>query len=531
MGVIQLPTNAALGFGEAETNASFGPQTGPNATNDPMDGLAETASGFLEAARERRRPAEDSAFVIAAVGEARARFANLLDDDAAPDDFTARAAEDSQNLLDGLRASGGFAPSAQGLREAERRLSGLRSVFAIEAAEKHQRSRAQAFVGNLDRTVESFAVMARKRPEDAENLLADLEDAHRAAGSFLAPAAVSGRLQGARERVIEHAARGLIEQAPDLARVEIENGPMFAGLDAKRRSELAALAGLAEQDAQTRAALGAAQAEAQARAGRQAQAARLRTGIASGTAARLDIENAFTDGAIGEEARGDLTRSLEARDARAREKLGNAAMIADRLAAADGADFEGDGFDPEAIEDYYETLTPTLVELPPEERAAVEDALIVRLGGIPVPIVNTLRAGILSGEPTQEVAASQRIAKFARLSPALIEAIPEDEITRAQAVAEYASLGLPAARAVELGTERGVQKASARGMDTARGAATAADETPLDLRGKIGGGNELIDPQAILDILKQEGFDLENIGKTDEDRLIRVAGRFDPAKI
>ncbi|MEQ8193820.1 MAG: portal protein [Rhodospirillales bacterium] len=71
-----------------------------------------------------------------------------------------------------------------------------------------------------------------------------------------------------------------------------------------------------------------------------------------------------------------------------------------------------------------------MVELPPEERAAVEDDLAVRLGAVPVPVANGLRSGILSGKPEEEVAAAQRIAKLARQNPALIEAIPEAERSR-----------------------------------------------------------------------------------------------------
>ncbi|MEQ8193821.1 MAG: hypothetical protein RIB59_04965, partial [Rhodospirillales bacterium] len=101
-------------------------------------------------------------------------------------------------------------------------------------------------------------------------------------------------------------------------------------------------------------------------------------------------------------------------------------------------------------------------------------------------------------------------AKIARQNPALIEAIPEDEINRAQAVAEYASLGLPAARAVELAAQR----APAGGMDTARGAATAADETPLDLSGQIGSSRS--DRQAETDAV-QPGQEADEATETTEE--------------
>ena len=95
-----------------------------------------------------------------------------------------------------------------------------------------------------------------------------------------------------------------------------------------------------------------------------------------------------------------------------------------------------------------------MAELDPAERIGAEDDYVRDLGHLPKSLMRSLRAGMLSGEPEHEAAAALRIKTLGDHDPALIEAIPEAERTRAAAIAEFAELGLKPARAVELGDER-----------------------------------------------------------------------------
>ena len=121
-------------------------------------------------------------------------------------------------------------------------------------------------------------------------------------------------------------------------------------------------------------------------------------------------------------------------------------------------------------------VAPQRAELDPAERIGAEDDYVRNLGHLPKPLMRFLRAGMLSGEPKHEAAAALRLKTLGDHDPALIEAIPEAERTRAAAIAEFAELGLKPERAVELADERLVTVAD------------AIEEQVLDLRGQIGGG-------------------------------------------
>ena len=128
------------------------------------------------------------------------------------------------------------------------------------------------------------------------------------------------------------------------------------------------------------------------------------------------------------------------------------------------------------VEEHFAVVAPQRAELDPAERIGAEDDYVRNLGHLPKPLMRFLRAGMLSGEPKHEAAAALRLKTLGDHDPALIEAIPEAERTRAAAIAEFAELGLKPERAVELADERLVTVAD------------AIEEQVLDLRGQIGGG-------------------------------------------
>ena len=128
------------------------------------------------------------------------------------------------------------------------------------------------------------------------------------------------------------------------------------------------------------------------------------------------------------------------------------------------------------VEEHFAVVAPQRAELDPAERIGAEDDYVRNLGHLPKPLMRFLRAGMLSGEPKHEAAAALRLKTLGDHDPALIEAIPEAERTRAAAIAEFVELGLKPERAVELADERLVTVAD------------AIEEQVLDLRGQIGGG-------------------------------------------
>ena len=106
------------------------------------------------------------------------------------------------------------------------------------------------------------------------------------------------------------------------------------------------------------------------------------------------------------------------------------------------------------VEEHFAVVAPQMAELEPAERIEVEDDYVRNLGHLPKPLMQSLRAGMLSGEADQEAAAALRIKTLADHDPALVEVIPEFERARAAAIAEFAELGLKNERAVELGDDK-----------------------------------------------------------------------------
>ncbi len=75
-------------------------------------------------------------------------------------------------------------------------------------------------------------------------------------------------------------------------------------------------------------------------------------------------------------------------------------------------------------------------------------------GVLPDAIAKTLRAGLLSADPAGQAAAATRLGRLQDGNPALAFLIPANERRRAQAIAEFADLGLPPPRVVKLAEEK-----------------------------------------------------------------------------
>ena len=60
------------------------------------------------------------------------------------------------------------------------------------------------------------------------------------------------------------------------------------------------------------------------------------------------------------------------------------------------------------VEEHFAVVAPQMAELEPAERIEVEDDYVRNLGHLPKPLMQSLRAGMLSGEADQEAAAALR---------------------------------------------------------------------------------------------------------------------------
>ncbi|MCH8215008.1 MAG: hypothetical protein IIC54_13175 [Proteobacteria bacterium] len=137
----------------------------------------------------------------------------------------------------------------------------------------------------------------------------------------------------------------------------------------------------------------------------------------------------------------------------------------------------------QAVDDHYASLADALETMDPETRARFEDDYARTTGVLPGVIAKQLRAGLLSADPAGQAFAATRLDRLMDPDPDLIATIPENERARARAIAGFAGLGLPPARAVELAEEK-LSQGILPSEDLIRGDDTAAGEkdTPGDGR-------------------------------------------------
>ncbi len=138
---------------------------------------------------------------------------------------------------------------------------------------------------------------------------------------------------------------------------------------------------------------------------------------------------------IAPEEKERLARLLEEHEERERRKAADVARVTEALARGEKAD-PNDPADRAAVEAHFETVSDSLAELPPEDRAAAEDLYVEQTGVLPTPVRNALLGGLLSSDPAAQVAAAQRLARLEESDPAVSEGIPEVFHARARITAE-----------------------------------------------------------------------------------------------
>ena len=144
----------------------------------------------------------------------------------------------------------------------------------------------------------------------------------------------------------------------------------------------------------------------------------------------------------------------------------------------------------QAVDDHYAGLADALETMDPDERARFEDDYARTTGVLPEPILKQMRAGLLSADPAAQAFAATRLDRLMDPDPRLVSAIPADERRRAGAIAEFADLGLPPARAVELAEEKLADEddelAGGAGDDTLTGDVRGGSEDGIPLVGPGG---------------------------------------------
>ena len=202
--------------------------------------------------------------------------------------------------------------------------------------------------------------------------------------------------------------------------------------------------------------------------------------MSSGAASEEEVDQALETDAIGAEQHARLIGELERQAEERRRRTAGIARIAERIARGEKPD-PNDPADRAAVEAHFETVANSLAELPPEDRAAAEDAYVAQTGILPTAIRNALLGGLLSSDPSVQVAAAQRLVKLEESDSAVSEGIPEALRARARVLAAFALPGVDPQRVVEL-AEKHVQRRGA--AETVSAEKSDAGEASKDRAGK-----------------------------------------------
>ena len=423
--------------------------------------LASQAVSSFRSSLRSLQPAEDGAFLASVEAEGQRRFGRMVVDHrnkaVEGDDyigFLGSAFETEANSIIDEQRRSGARPSAGALDEARRRLDRAQVAPLGRAGILESRLRGQRLTNDLDGALMTHSLCVFDEPNDLDQALGTARGVLEGFKGILADDVLEARRTALPDQLGRAAARGMINVDPGGAVEAIEAGRLDKYLDEDARTLFTGHA-RAEFD----------QDLAEARAAEAGLGARavtlLETGITAGTRGRVEIAEAFSGGFIGAAERDRLT----AFDAIHRKSRARRADLVRAVASvAGGHDNEGftfDADDPEhadALDAFWRDDARPVFEGGDAKTNAQEFTRIMvqitsRLGAVPNALVNELRAGGLSGEPAEEVAAAGRI-KALRDEGFELREIPRDERQRAELIDEFAGIGLKPERAVELAEER-----------------------------------------------------------------------------
>lgn len=137
------------------------------------------------------------------------------------------------------------------------------------------------------------------------------------------------------------------------------------------------------------------------------------------------------------------TEAARARDAR----IQRAATASERLDPSNPEDRA-------AGSEYWDSVSEVYASEDAKAQQESELRFVERTGVLPQALENKYRGALLSKDPMVVAPAAVAITRLGALNPALVQEIPPVEVARANAIAEYALLGVAPDRAVELGDEK-----------------------------------------------------------------------------
>jgi hypothetical protein len=176
------------------------------------------------------------------------------------------------------------------------------------------------------------------------------------------------------------------------------------------------------------------------------------------------------DGAYLWQANAKATEAATFRDARIRRVT----TATERLEPSNAEDRA-------AASEYWDSVAEVYRSDDPRAQQENERRFIERTGVLPKALENKYRGALLSKEPAVVVQGATAIARLASQNSALVDGIPAEEVRRAQAIYDYASLDIAPDRAVELGDEKAAAESIQSAGSTRPGEVQVAvdDEPPV----------------------------------------------------
>lgn len=168
----------------------------------------------------------------------------------------------------------------------------------------------------------------------------------------------------------------------------------------------------------------------------------------NGAASLADIAAAARDGILDPDEADTRMRALESDLAGRARSVRHVADLITRPGVFLKPD---DAEDRRAAEIHWKDLVePLATDLPPGERAIIEDSVVTGTGIVPRPLADELRGGLLSGEPEKRVAAARRVHRWLLRQPP----IPIDKnglrIPELESLRPYLDLPISPRRMTEL---------------------------------------------------------------------------------
>ena len=418
--------------------------------------LSEAAKQALA----RQRKLDDGNFIIErtlafknemAAEFARAKAAGDTGDPMFVKDLMKFAGETrTEHLSDIPRGPEGRLVSPDAIEDARANMDGSMERFQTAALHRLNLERHEKGFANIGAAGVEIAAAARRSAKGLSGLLITVDDLMGQFEGVFADVEFAEQRARLRAGAVTAAVDGLIERGKTgEARELIQKSGFDAELGPGAARLLLGRIDMSEKDNALLAAEQAAEA-------RRAGVADIRFRVAKGQLFPAELDAALAQGTIGAGQHARLLAKIEKRDEDRAKRIEGMVRVNDKL-ANDGKPDPDDPADRAAVDASFDGLSATLAEHPPEDRALIEDDYVAETGMLPAALSDSLTAGMLSEDPTAQVAAARRLVAFEEDDPALVVPLPADILDRARTITAYAYPGLTPARIVQLAAEKMAQ--------------------------------------------------------------------------